>query len=249
MNCTILLIVRTNSKRLSKKIFLKIKQKPLIKILIDRLNNSLKTSDIIVCTTKNKTDDDLVKYLEMYKIKIFRGSEKDIIKRIKDCAEKFHLKKFVIVEGDDLFCDHELIIKTCDIINKNNVDFVAWNNVPFGSSPVALSYEALKKLVIQKSISITETGWIKFIFDSGIFKTKTLIPKNKKLHRPDIRLSIDYREDFILAKKLYQILPDEFNLGDIVDIFENNISLLKINESVKIKYAKNFEKKMIRSKK
>ena len=38
-------------------------------------------------------------------------SEKDIIKRIKDCAEKFHLKKFVIVEGDDLFCDHELIIK------------------------------------------------------------------------------------------------------------------------------------------
>lgn len=247
MKCKIFLVVRTNSERLPKKALLKIRRKPMIQILIDRIKNENILSDIIVCTTNKKSDNELVNIVKKNKIKVFRGNEKDIIKRLHDAAKKFQISNFVVVEGDDIFCDLDLIKETCQIINRRNVDFVRWEKVPFGSSPVGINSKKLTYLVNQKLVKNTETGWIKFILDSNLFRTKILVPKNKKLYRTEIRLSVDYREDLTLAKQLLKILPDNFRLIDIINTFKKFPELSKINESVKLKYIENFEKKMIRS--
>ena len=73
---------RMNSSRLPGKILKKINNKPAIEILINRLSKTPSLDNIYIATTINKTDDQLIKYLENKKIKYFRGSEDNVLERV-----------------------------------------------------------------------------------------------------------------------------------------------------------------------
>ncbi|TLX80017.1 MAG: hypothetical protein E6L00_07820 [Thaumarchaeota archaeon] len=240
----IFLIVRTASKRLPKKALLKIKNKPLIKILIDRITKSYKKAKIIVCTTNHKSDDGLVKFLIDNNIEVFRGDNKNILKRLYLAAKKFMVEQFVVVEGDDVFCEPMLMKETYRQLRSSKYEFVVWENLPFGVSPMGIKTSKLGKLIKIKDIRNTETGWGEFIIKSKLFKTRRLKPADKTLMRPEIRLSVDYLEDYKLAKKIYRHMPQKFSLKDIIIILDKNPQWLKINESVKSKYVENFEKQV-----
>jgi spore coat polysaccharide biosynthesis protein SpsF len=244
MNCVIFLTVRTSSSRLPKKALLEIDHTPLIKILIDRIKTCKYAKNIIACTTKDKSDNDLVQFLENNDIEVFRGDNKDILNRLYLAAKKYDAKQFVVVEGDDVFCEPLLIDKTCKELSKNKYDFLYWENLPFGVSPLGIKTRKLEKLVQAKKTKNTETGWGKIIIESGFFNVGKISPRNKKWIRPDLRLSVDYRQDFDLVKKIYENLPSQFSLTDIIELLDENQEWQKINESVKVKYKQNFEKKM-----
>lgn len=221
---------------------MKIHNKPLIKILIERIKN-IRNTKIIVCTTTDKTDDILVKYLHKNHVKVFRGSTNDVLSRLYEAAKKFRLRQFVVVEGDDIFCDPDLIKETWDNLSKSNNEFVYWDKLPFGVSPLGIKTNKLCELIKNKETTDTDTGWGKFIIESSIFKIKRMIPTDKKLRRPEIRLSVDYIEDFKLVKKIHENLNNHFSLKDIIYILDKNPDWKLINEGAMKKYKKNFEKK------
>lgn len=244
MRCIVFLTVRTDSTRLPKKALLEINHKPLIKILIDRIKTCNNIKDIVVCTTKQKTDDNLVRFLIKNKIEVFRGDNKDILNRLYLAAKKYNVDRFVVVEGDDVFCEPVLIDITCKKLSENKHDFLYWDDLPFGVSPLGIMTAKLEILVRDKGTNDTETGWGKFIEESGFFNIGKLKSRHKKWRRPDIRLSVDYPQDFKLIKAIYENLPNQFSLTDIIKLLDKNQYLKKINESVKEKYKQNFEKKM-----
>ncbi len=244
MNCVIFLTVRTASSRLPKKALLEINHKPLIKILIDRIRTCKSVKNIIVCTTKGKSDNKLVQFLENDKVEVFRGDDKDILNRLYLAAKKYEVEQFIVVEGDDIFCEPHLIDETCKKLCKSKYDFLQWENLPFGVSPLGIKTSKLIKLIQSKKTKDTETGWGNFIANSGFFKVGKLRPRNKKWIRPGVRLSVDYPQDFDLVKKIYENLPSRFTLTNIIGLLDENPEWQKINESVKEKYKQNFEKKM-----
>ena len=241
---TIFLIVRSNSSRLEKKALRKIGGVPLILILNKRIQK--KNREIIVCTTSAKSDNKLCSILRKNRIKFFRGYEDNILGRIVDASKEFKIEKCVIVEGDDLFCDPKIIDKTFREINSSKAEIVIWNELPFGTSATGLKLKKLKKIVKENDTSKIETGWIKYLIETKLLFVKTLSPKNQKIRRPEIRLSVDYKEDLALARKLIRMLPERFTLEGIIDIFDKDDKISKINESVKEKYQKNFEKKRVK---
>lgn len=247
MKYFVFITVRTASKRLPKKALIKIGQKPLIQILLERIKKSKNIEKIVVCTTTLRSDDKLTRLLKSKKIEVFRGNSRDILMRLYHAAMKYNTEKFVVVEGDDLFCDPLLIDETCNILSKTDDGFLFWKGVPFGSSPLGIKTQNLCELVKIKKTLDTETGWGQFIINSGLFKTKQLQPKNKKLIRPEIRLSIDYKEDLILAKKILSLLKKGFSLLDIIELFDSDKSLSEINALAKKKYEQHFTKKMIKA--
>jgi spore coat polysaccharide biosynthesis protein SpsF (cytidylyltransferase family) len=246
MDCIIFVTVRTASTRLPKKALLKIRNKPLIKILIDHIRSGKYIKNIVVCTTNKKSDDELVEYLQNNNVEVFRGDSIDILNRLYSAAKKYKADQFVVVEGDDLFCDPFLIEETCKKLSQNKYEFLYWEDLPFGVSPLGINTQKLCILMKSKKIKNTETGWGRFIIESGLFKIGKLKPDNKKLIRPEIRLSVDYKEDFYLAKKIYENLPTRFSLIDIIKLLNKNPNWLKINESVKKLSEHNFEKKRIK---
>lgn len=246
MNCIIFITVRTASKRLPKKALLRIRNKPLIKIIIEQITTSKTAKKIIVCTTDKKSDDKLTEYLQGNNVEVFRGDNLDILNRLYMAAKKYAAKYFVVIEGDTLFCDSSLIDETCKKLRQTNYEFLEWENLPFGVSPIGIKTDKLAILMKNKATKNTETGWGNFIKESGLFKVGRLKPHNKKLMRPEIRLSIDYREDFELAKKIYESLPVPSSLIDIIMLLNKNPQWLKINEAAQKKYERNLAKNMKR---
>ena len=92
---------RMNSKRLYGKVLKKINGVEILKIILDRLETSKKISEVIVATSNNREDDSIVKLLNKKKFKYFRGSEKNLIKRLIGAAEKFNADIVVRLTADN----------------------------------------------------------------------------------------------------------------------------------------------------
>ena len=71
-----------SSTRLPAKMMKLILGKPMIFRILERVNLCKTIDDVIVSIPKNKSDDKLFNYLVKQKIKVFRGSEKNLLKQI-----------------------------------------------------------------------------------------------------------------------------------------------------------------------
>lgn len=235
--------VRLSSTRLPRKALLEILGKPCIQYLIERIKSVKNLDGIILCTTTNSSDDEIVEFAKKMKVDVFRGSEIDILDRFKHTALEFKVENIVNVDGDDIFCEPEFIKITVDELQKNQADYIYWKNLPLGTTPIGIKTSALIKICEQKNIENTETGWGKFFTQTGLFNVKYLTSDDQELLNSDIRLTLDYPEDLMLFEKVLMNLKWPFSLKDIVKLLNNRKDIRDLNESVKNTYWKNFESK------
>ena len=105
----VFITVRTGSTRLPNKALLKIRDKTTIEHLIKRVKKSKLANEIVLCTTTLSQDDVLCEIAEKNNIKYYRGSVEDKLERWKGAVDQYNVDFFVTADGDDLFCDPELI--------------------------------------------------------------------------------------------------------------------------------------------
>ena len=106
--------------------------------------------------------------------------------------------------------------------------------------PVGIRNVALRKIYEEKQTSNTETGYKEFFMNDNLFKVKYLVPEIEREFSENLRLTIDYEEDFELAKKVIQELGNNFNFTKLLDLFETKPDLLNIVEPVIEKWKKNY---------
>ena len=135
MNSDILILARLNSTRLPSKHLQLIGDVPMILKLVKRLSMAKKFRKIIVCTTTDHSDDQLVEILEKESILYFRGDVNDTIKRLLDAANHFGTDLIVNVEGDKIYTDPLFVDKIVDELQNNHVDFVIGNDSPNEFNP------------------------------------------------------------------------------------------------------------------
>lgn len=244
MKTAVFIPVRTRSTRLPKKPLLEIKGKKVIEHLIERAKLS-KTPDLIVlCTTKNPDDKILVEIAKRNNIKYFRGSEKDVLKRYLDAAIKYNVGFIVNVDGDDILCDPEFIDKTIKHFKSTDADFIKYEGLPLGASPCGIKVNALRKVCELKAETDTETGWKKYFTDTHLFKVACIEVKDKKLRHPEIRMTLDYPEDYKFFKTVFDRLYNDktFTLREVLRLLEKEPDIADINKHLQSKYWKYFEK-------
>ena len=137
------------------------------------------------------------------------------------------------VDGDDVFCDPELMDKTVQSYLNTGASFIKWNNLPLGATPIGVKVDALRKVCEIKDTLNTETGWGAYFTDTGLFKVKYLEPEDKELKHPEIRITLDYPEDLELVKEIYDRLyvPGKvFTLKDILGLIKKEPALAEINK-------------------
>ncbi|MEW6044626.1 MAG: acylneuraminate cytidylyltransferase [Thermoproteota archaeon] len=254
MNVDIFIPARLGSTRLPKKHLEKINGIPLIEILVNRLKNSKKIRQIIVCTTTSNSDDQLVEFLKTKNIMYFRGSERDILKRFLDAAKQFGTDIIIDVEGDKLYTEPEFVDKIITEIEDNDYDFVIGNDSDVffnpnhhfihGIVPTAIRVSALKKIYPSITQKNRETGYKEIFVNNSLIKKKFFI-FNSNLEIPShLRLTIDYPEDLEFAKELLGRLQDDYTYHDILKAVYNNPNLLKIIENINNKWFENYKEEM-----
>ena len=141
-NNIIFLQARTTSKRFPRKILQKYKKKTLLEILILRLKKSKKVNKIIICTTKNKEDDEIIKICKKLRISFFRGDENNVLKRFFLASKKYKPKNIIRITADCPLIDYEIIDAMLEKHEKSKSDFTSNNNPP--TFPDGLDVEILK---------------------------------------------------------------------------------------------------------
>ena len=232
MNNGIFITVRTNSTRLPQKALMELSDGlTTIEYLIQRVKNSKKADNIILCTTNKSEDDILVDIAINNNINYFRGSVEDKLQRWLGAASKFSIDYIVTADGDDLFCEPKLIDYAFEQFEKNDSDFLMCTGIICGAFTYGIKTNALMKVCQIKDSNKTEMMWVYFT-DTGLFKVEELNNVAKKYFRDDIRMTLDYSEDLIFFKSVIdeaKNINNYLHLDDILNVIEENPKLKDIN--------------------
>ncbi len=244
MNCDVFIPVRLSSTRLPQKSMKIVEGKPIILHLIERLTNTKKIRNIIVCTTKMKSEDPLVELLEKHNVKVFRGNEKDILVRYLDAARKFETDFIVSVDGDDIYTDPNYVDEIISIFERENYDYVDMIGFPFGIASVGITLPSLEKICKFKQTKNTDTGYRLFFTENEIFNVYQLKPKNDLIFPKNLRLTLDYEEDLLLARTIFEKLGNNFELSHLLELFAKKPELLEITNGLDKKYKIHWDKNL-----
>ena len=120
---------RLGSTRFPKKVLKKINDKTLIEILLERLSKSRFIDKIIVATTDNNSDDELVNHINSLSIETFRGDRDNVLDRFYNAALKYKPKNIIRITGDCPLIDPLLVDDIIDSFLDSNIDYLC-NNYP-----------------------------------------------------------------------------------------------------------------------
>ena len=97
--------------------------------LINRIKQVKKIDKIIVATTINKEDDLIVQFCKSNKVDFFRGSENDVMDRVRRAASYYNVDTIVGVTGDCPLLDDRLISMCLNTFLKSKVDYLSNANL------------------------------------------------------------------------------------------------------------------------
>ena len=195
---------RLSSKRLKNKALIKINKSPIIWHVYNSLKKSKKLKKIVVATSKNKSDDLLVKFLKNNKIAYYRGDLKNVAQRLYKCAEKYHKNYFVRISGDSPLIDYKIVDKCIDIFYKNRKIDLITNTFPRTFSQ-GQSVEIVKSSIIRNNnehMDDFEKEHVTTYFYKNFKKFKIKNFKSRKKNRK--KMSVDTKKDLQRIKKIIQ---------------------------------------------
>ena len=244
MSADIFLSIRAKSTRLPKKALLEIKGKTVTEHLIDRLKQARRPRQIIMCTSTHPGDDVLVEIAERAGICFFRGHEEDKLDRYLQACRTHGTEYAVIVDGDDIFCDPEYIDRIIGYIWAKDADYVTTSGLPLGCAAHAVKAYALERVCVLKGETDTEV-WGGYFTNTGRFKSEVVEVEDPELRHPEIRMTLDYKEDFEFFKRVFHELysPDKvFSLVGIMRLLQRKPEIVQINRGAQARYEANLQK-------
>lgn len=225
----IIIQARTGSQRLPSKVTMPFfENKSIIDILIERIKLYYKNTEIVIATTKRNEDKALGKLAKHHNIAIFYGSENDVLKRYIDCAETHGVEVIVRICADNPFLLPEYIeVLIKNILKGYEYSSFKWpNSKPVMLSHVGLFAEAFTLSFLKKIRNLTNDSFFHEHVTNYLYGNKEkfkhkfeLLPSI--LHDKEyVRLTIDTKNDFEVAKEIYKDwleVPNQ-NLDSLLDV-------------------------------
>ena len=233
----IIIQARNNSSRLKNKI-----SKPfygqftILDIIISNLINRFRNTPIVLATTKNETDNVLEDIALKYKLPVFRGDEQNVLKRMIDAAVGNNIDVVVRICADNPFLDIESI---AELINQHKqateTDYISYEvgrNKPaimshFGFYAELASLNALTEVISATSDPYYLEHVTNYIYTHpDDFKLHYIHAPSYVYDRTDIRLTVDTKEDFEQAQRLYaNKINNGWNQHDLINFIDSNIDI------------------------
>ena len=233
-----LLSVREKATRLPGKVLLDLQGEPVTVRLLQRLQLATDIDRIVLATSTHPDDRVLAELAQRVGVASFRGSEEDKLQRYHDAAQEFDLDAVVIVDGDDPLCFPEAIDAVAAELRAGEADCVYVSGLPLGAAATGLTRAALMRVLELKDEGDTEV-WSGYFIGSGRFVSKEITLADPLLNHPEIRLTLDYAEDFDLIDAVFAELGIGFSSVEVMDLLINRRPELgRLNRSAKERYER-----------
>lgn len=227
---------RVGSTRLPGKVLMKLKDKTVLEHIARRVKASNYVTDIIVATTTNKENEKIVDLCKKNKVKVYRGSENNVLDRFYQAAKPYHPQHIVRITADCPLIDPKIIDEVINLHLKTKADYTTNTlelSYPDGEDVEIITYKALKE-AWQKAELASELEHVTLYIRNH---AKDFVIKNL-IHKTNLsfyRWTLDNREDFELIKIIYDHLyPKDkyFNMDKVVEFLSNYPQALKVNQLI-----------------
>lgn len=236
LNIHIIIQARTGSTRFPKKIMKPLEDKIVLQHVIDRLKLSQYANEIIICTTQKREDDVISDFCLVNKIKLYRGSELNVLERYYDTAEYYKSDIIVRVTSDCPLIDVSYIDMMIDYFLKSDLNYLGpkyYGNhkFPDGFNGEVFNFKVLKEAYLNANDSEKEhvTTYIIKKYKKEEFIYPILHKKYKNLIFSNLHLSLDTEDDYNLLKDIFSnvyVKKENFGIEDVLK-YLNKIVYLK----------------------
>jgi len=215
---------RMNSSRLPGKVLMDIVGKTSLERMIERIKKSKLINEIIIATTQNKEDFEIIKQCKFLGLKYFTGDEDDVLDRFFKTSQKFNVKNIVRLTADCPMHDPQVIDSIIQIYKKNNYDYVSnviKRTFPDGLDVEVFNFKSLNEAQINAENKIHREHVTTYIrgklngLESGNFKTFNV---ENDIDFSSFRWTLDSEDDLENIRFFYKNLPEDFSWNDAVQL-------------------------------
>ena len=227
------------STRLPEKVMMPLAGKPLILRMLERVCSSAITGQVVVAVTKERYDDKLAEVCKSEGYPVFRGNTGDLLDRHYKAALEFKAEAVVKIPSDCPLIDPSVVTKVIDhfIRNKNRFDYVSNLHpatYPDGNDVEIMFMTAISRAWKEAGKDFEREHTTPYIWENpDKFRIGNVIWESGQDFSMNHRWTIDYMEDYLFIRAVYDALyhkkPD-FDLNDILEYEENHPEVKAINE-------------------
>lgn len=199
---------RMGSSRLPGKTMVPIyKNMILLECVVQRFRACLTLDDVVVATSIEKGDDTIADWCKTNSIKVFRGSEDNVLERVAGAARHFEADAIVQMGADSAYLDYELIDQLVGCYQAGSYDYLCNDlrlTYPLGIYGHVVRVEKLLELTQKQDLSDKDrSDVVRYFWEHPQDYSISNIEAPPELHDPELRLTIDYPEDMEQARSVY----------------------------------------------
>lgn len=246
---------RTSSTRLPRKVLKPLPYNSDICVLqqvIRRVSQSRLIDDVIVATTDNDEDSEIVDVAIKEDVKYYRGSLKNVLERYYMAASENNLDVIVRITSDCPCIDFEIIDEVVESHLEGNYDYSSNSlieHLPRGMDVEVINWDVLKNAYEKACEKYEKEHVTPYIYKSHPEMFKINKCTNSDKDYSDIRITLDTAQDYALLSLVYEELYNEdsyFTLHDILDLFTRKPYLIDINsEIIQKKVCSNLDEELL----
>ena len=226
---------RMGSTRLPGKVLMKISGRPVLTHIIERLKRAKLLKQIIIATTDQPIDRPIVKIVKRMPVKIFRGSQDDVLDRYYQAAKIYKLGTIVRITADCPLIDPQIIDQLLRyyLKNKARFDYLGLpKNYPEGIDTEVFTFSALRKAWQEAKLPSEREHVTPYLYKHPEIFRLGRMPPGLKGNFSQIHLSVDEDSDLKLVREVFKKLyhPSRiFYTQDVLRLFkkEPQLKLIK----------------------
>ncbi|MBO6577026.1 MAG: N-acetylneuraminate synthase family protein [Rhodothermales bacterium] len=209
MKSGVVVLARYGSTRFPGKALAPIAGRPLLAVILDRLERLGPSIPIVIATTREPQDDRVAQFCRWRGIPCFRGSRDNVARRFLEAAESIDLKFAVRINGDNLFVDPGVVRTMLGIAQAGKFDLVT--NVPRRTFPYGMSVEVLQTSFFRRQLRL---GWTdsdqehvtSWFYENPEIGNRYVFENSDWPNLAGHRFAIDYPEDLERAQEIVKRL-------------------------------------------
>jgi len=205
----IVLQARIDSSRLPGKSLLLLDEKPLIFRVMEALNNIPSDLRILACP-----QDSLSSFTPLAKeagFQILAGPKDDVLERYCLAIRKYSINRVIRATGDNPFVFADAAVSINDEAVSHNADYAGFTNLPYGAGVESVSASALLRASDEARLSSEREHVCPYLYNHPELFSVYRPAAPSRWHYPDIRITVDTREDYNRAVELYRSLENAPN--------------------------------------
>lgn len=226
---------RMNSTRLPGKVLKEACGKPILELMVERLQRCENLDDIVIATSVHPSCDAIETLARRIGVHFYRGSEDDVLGRVLEAAKSVQADVIVELTGDCPLIDPAIIDQIINEYFMKGSDYCA--NVLKRTYPAGMDIQIFSSTILQKVDELTQEPADREHVSLYIYQHPELFSlHNVESDLPDYmkdwRLVVDTAEDFELIRRIFEdIYPDKpaFSLVDIRKTLELHTDWLELN--------------------